>query len=89
MDEVVIKAARDKSQVSNEMAQISARGFTVEETKRYAGSFNDPARMVASYAGVSMDPSGDNSIIVRGNSPKGILWRLEGIEIPNSQPLLR
>lgn len=83
MDELVIKADKDKSQVANEMALVSARGFTVEETKRYAGSFNDPARMVSGYAGVGVDPGGDNSIIVRGNSPKGIQWRLEGIEIPN------
>src|SRR5688572_28356718 len=27
----------------NEMALTSARAFTVEETKRYAGSLNDPA----------------------------------------------
>jgi hypothetical protein len=83
MEELIIKADKDKSQIANEMALISVRGFTVEETKRYAGSFNDPARMVSSYAGVDVDASGDNSIIVRGNSPKGILWRLEGIEIPN------
>ena len=24
-----------------------------------------------------------NEIVIRGNSPRGILWRLEGIEIPN------
>src|SRR5690606_22252767 len=83
LEELVITSDKDKSQISNEMALISARGFTVEETKRYAGSFNDPARMVSGYAGVSTDASGDNSIIVRGNSPKGIQWRLEGIDIPN------
>ncbi len=83
LDELVITSDKDKSRISNEMALISARGFTVEETKRYAGSFNDPARMVSGYAGVSTDASGDNTIIVRGNSPKGIQWRLEGIEIPN------
>lgn len=84
MDEVVVTAnGNDKSRVVNDMALVSARGFTVEETKRYAGSFNDPARMAAGYAGVTTDPSGDNAIVVRGNSPKGIQWRLEGIEIPN------
>lgn len=83
MKEIVIKANADKSEIANEMAMVSARGFTVEETKRYAGSLNDPARMVSGYAGVDTDPSGNNSIIVRGNSPKGIQWRLEGIEIPN------
>ena len=39
--------------------------------------------MVSSFAGVNGDPSGNNDIIVRGNSPKGILWRMEGVEIPN------
>src|SRR5690606_8203491 len=83
MNEVVVRANQNKSQVANEMALVSVRGVGVEETKRYAGSFNDPARMVSAYAGVSADASGDNAIIVRGNSPKGIQWRLEGIDIPN------
>ena len=83
MEAIEIKADKDKSEIANEMALTSARAFTVEETKRYAGSFNDPARMVSAYAGVDTDPSGNNSIIVRGNSPKGIQWRLEGIDIPN------
>ncbi len=82
VDEVVVKAQK-KGEVLNEMAVISSRSFSVEETKRYAGSVQDPSRMVSAYAGVTSDPQGDNSIIVRGNSPKGILWRLEGIEIPN------
>ncbi|MGC3944801.1 MAG: TonB-dependent receptor [Chryseolinea sp.] len=81
MDAVEVKA--DKSEIANEMALTSARAFSVEETKRYAGSFNDPARMVSAYAGVDADVSGNNSIIVRGNSPRGIQWRLEGIDIPN------
>lgn len=83
MDAIVVDGNGDKSEISNEMALTSARAFTVEETKRYAGSWNDPARMVSAYAGVDSDPSGDNFIIVRGNSPKGIQWRLEGIDIPN------
>jgi hypothetical protein len=83
MDAIVVTSGRDKSEINNEMALTSARAFTVEETKRFAGSFNDPARMVSAYAGVDSDPSGNNFIIVRGNSPKGIQWRLEGIDIPN------
>lgn len=83
MDALVVDSDIDKTELSNEMALTSARVFTVEETKRYAGSFNDPARMVSAYAGVTSDPAGDNYIIVRGNSPKGIQWRLEGIDIPN------
>ena len=83
IDEVVVKAQKNKGEVLNEMALISSRSFSVEETQRYAGSFNDPSRMVSAFAGVASNPEGDNDIVVRGNSPKGILWRLEGVEIPN------
>ena len=86
MNEVVITAAHDKTQAFNEMATVSARSFTVEETGRYAASYFDPARMAQTFAGVSVGGSTSdlfNEIVVRGNSPKGILWRLEGVEIPN------
>lgn len=83
LDAVVVSTRPDKSRVSNDMALLSARGFSVEETKRYAGSLNDPARMVSAYAGVNSDGSGNNDIIVRGNNSRNIQWRLEGVEIPN------
>lgn len=83
LDEVVITAKKNKAEVLNEMSLVSARSFSVEETERFAGSFADPARMVSAFAGVTSQPEGNNDIIVRGNSPRGILWRLEGIEIPN------
>lgn len=84
LESVVVIAELDKARPINEMAMVSAKSFSVEETSRYAGSFNDPARMATSYAGVvgSQDDT-ENSIIVRGNSPRGLLWRLEGLEIPN------
>lgn len=81
--EVAINGKAHKSQTINRMSSVSARSFTVEETKRYAGSVNDPARMVLSFAGVSGNPDGDNDIVIRGNSPRGLLWRVEGIEVPN------
>lgn len=83
LEEAVITANGHKSEALNEMATVSAKAFSVEETKRYAGSFNDPARMVSGYAGVTGDATGNNDIVVRGNSPKGILWKLDGIDIPN------
>ncbi len=82
-EEVVIEAGNDKAKPKNELATISARQFTTEETDRYAGSRGDPARMAANYAGVSAASDARNDIIVRGNSPVGLLWRLEGIDIPN------
>ncbi len=84
LEEIVISAGDgQKNEAINEMSLASTRTFSVEETRRYAGSLNDPARMVANYAGVNTSPNGNNDIIVRGNSPRGMLWRLEGIEIPN------
>lgn len=84
LEEVVIVAGVDKSKPVNEMATLSARTFSVEETRRFAASISDPARMAQSYAGVSS--GGDdlsNEIIIRGNSARGLLWRLEGVEIPS------
>ena len=83
LDEVEIIAKEDKREALNKMALISARSFTVEETQRYAGALNDPSRMVANYAGVALAGDARNDIIIRGNSPAGLLWRLEGFNIPN------
>ena len=83
MEEVKVTAKKNKAEALNEMAMVSAKSFTVEETSRYAGSLGDPARMVSAYAGVTGDATGNNDIVVRGNSSKGIQWRLEGVEIPN------
>ncbi len=81
--EVVVKANSRKDKPLNPMASISAKSFTVEETRRYAGGLDDPARMVSAFAGVTVGNIQDNAIIIRGNSPKGVSWRLEGVEIPN------
>ncbi|MBU8893148.1 MAG: TonB-dependent receptor [Bacteroidales bacterium] len=83
IDEVVIKATIHKDKPLNKMATISARSFTVDETNRYPGSYGDPARMAANYAGVMSVRDNRNDIIIRGNSSTGLLWRLDGIEIPN------
>ncbi len=83
LDEVVISANRHKEKPLNTMAVVSARPFNVEETQRYAASFFDPARMAQSFAGVAAADDENNEIVIRGNSAMGLLWRLEGIEIPN------
>ncbi|MDO1446783.1 TonB-dependent receptor [Rhodocytophaga aerolata] len=84
MNEIVVVAAeQEKGKPINDMATLSARSISVEETKRYAASINDPARAALSFAGVSSTDDVGNEIVIRGNSPKGLLWRLEGVEIPN------
>ncbi len=72
-----------KGEPLNEMATVSAKSFSVEETKRYAASIGDPARMAQIYAGVSSNDDASNEIVIRGNSPNWMLWRLEGVEIPS------
>lgn len=75
--------ASEGRQAANEMALISARQFNVLETERYAGSRGEPSRMASNFAGVQGADDSRNDIIIRGNSPQAILWRLEGIPISN------
>lgn len=83
IEEVVVTARQNKGEPLNDMSTVSARSISVEETQRIAGSLNDPSRLVSSCAGVMSDPSGNNDIIIRGNSPRGLQWRLEGVDVPN------
>lgn len=82
-EEVTVIAEQDKTKTNNKMSTVSARVFSAEEAARYAGSRGDPARMAANFAGVSGANDSRNDIIIRGNSPLGILWRLNGLDIPN------
>ncbi len=82
LSEVVVTPTVNKTQPLNKMATASARMLSVEEAKRYAGGFDDPARLASSFAGVGSN-MGNNGIIVRGNAPKFLQWRLEEVEIPN------
>ncbi|WP_321288665.1 TonB-dependent receptor [uncultured Sunxiuqinia sp.] len=82
LDEVKITARTSKERPINTMATISARQLSVEEANRYAGGFDDPARLAGSFAGVASEVV-NNGIVVRGNSPRNLLWRLEGVEISN------
>ena len=82
-DEVVVTADAEKAATNNELTTVSSRSFNLEETGRYAGSRNDPARMAANFAGVAANNDDRNDIVIRGNSPSGLLWRLDGINIPN------
>lgn len=81
--EEVSVTARRKGQTQNELSFISSQQFSVEETDRYPGSRADPARMASNFAGVQGADDSRNDIVVRGNSPLGIVWRVEGIDIPN------
>jgi len=88
--EVVVRTDSKKNKPLNDLSVVSARAFTVEETQRYAAAVNDPLRMATAFPGVMANDDGNNNIIIRGNSPTGLLWRMEGMDIPSpnhfSQP---
>lgn len=80
--EVVVKAS-NKGATVNKLASVSARTFSIEEVNRYAGGRSDPARLVANFAGVSAPDDSRNDIVIRGNSPVGVLWRIDGMNVTN------
>ncbi|MDX2189502.1 MAG: TonB-dependent receptor [Bacteroidota bacterium] len=82
MNEVVVSSSR-KDQAVNDMTIVSARSFTVEEADKYPSSRQDPARMAGNFAGVNSTSDARNDIVIRGNSPLGLLWRLNDVDIPN------
>jgi len=82
LQEVVISGSK-KNETQNEMVSVSGRSFSMEEVNRYAGGRSDPSRLAANFAGVSSPDDSRNDIVIRGNSPTGVLWRIEGLNIPN------
>jgi hypothetical protein len=83
LDEVIVTQRLKKEESINKVATVSARTFSIEETERYSGSIGDPARMASNFAGIATICDQRNDIVIRGNSPLGVLWRLDGIDIPN------
>ncbi|MCK5847336.1 MAG: TonB-dependent receptor [Bacteroidales bacterium] len=83
LETVVIIAKDDKSEAINQMTTVSANQITIESTSRIAAGINDPGRTIQSLAGVATSSDKTNELVIRGNSPRGVLWRMEGVEIPN------
>ena len=83
LDELVLEDKTEKKRTKNEMITVSGRSFSTDESSRFAASVDDPARMALAFAGVNTTDDVMNEIVVRGNSPLGLLWRMNGIEIPS------
>lgn len=82
MREVIVGAGGSHRTI-NETALVSTTPFTIDEVKRFAGGFEDPGRIAQNFAGVVVTSDKTNDIIIRGGSPSEVLWRLDGIDIPN------
>jgi CarboxypepD_reg-like domain/TonB-dependent Receptor Plug Domain len=83
IQEVTVTAIAHRNNIDRGLVTVSGKSFDIEDTRRFAGSRNDPARMVAGFAGVTSSNDSRNDIIIRGNTPSGVLWRLDGVDIPN------
>jgi TonB dependent receptor/CarboxypepD_reg-like domain/TonB-dependent Receptor Plug Domain len=84
LNEVRVTASRTKKgAATNEYATASSRSFSIEEVTRFSGGRNDPSKLVSNFAGVISNNDSRNDIVVRGNSPSGVLWRIEGIPSPS------
>ncbi|MEL6143453.1 MAG: TonB-dependent receptor, partial [Bacteroidota bacterium] len=80
---VTVSAASNPAETVNEMSTVSARTFTAEQVNRFAGGRADVSRLAGNLAGVATADDNRNDIVIRGNSPAGLLWQLEGVPIPN------
>ncbi len=87
--EVVVTAYKRDNAPINDAAVVSTRSFSVEETQRYAASVNDPGRLAVGFPGVQPQRDTRTDIFIRGNSASGMIWRLEGIDIPNPNHFAR
>ncbi len=88
-EEITVTAYSRPNEALNELSLVSTRSFSVEETQCYAASANDPSRMAMGFPGVQPSRDSRSDIVVRGNSGIGLLWRLEGIDIPNPNHFAR
>ncbi|RMG63114.1 MAG: carboxypeptidase regulatory-like domain-containing protein, partial [Bacteroidetes bacterium] len=90
MDEVVLMPDQPRGTPRNQMAAVSALSFEIEETRKFAGGLDDPTRLAANFPGVVAAPfTSENFISIRGNSGRGLLYRVEGVDIPNPNHFAR
>ena len=83
LSETEVRASPFRGEALNPMAPVSAVTITPEQTRKFAGSWDDPMRVITAYPGVVQQTSGFNDFTVRGNAPVGMLYRLEGVPIHN------
>ena len=82
LNEVIVTSS-SKDKTINDLTSNSARTFSMEEVNRYSGGRSDVARLAANFAGVSAPDDSRNDIVIRGNSPVGVLWRINGMNVTN------
>ncbi|MEL6631926.1 MAG: TonB-dependent receptor [Bacteroidota bacterium] len=90
VEEVTLLPDRPRATPQNQTASVSALSFNIEETRKFAGGLDDPTRLAANFPGIVGAPfTSENFIAIRGNSPRGLIYRIEGIDIPNPNHFAR
>ena len=80
LTEVVVKPRVNKEATVNPAVLTGGVMLSMEEASRFAGGYNDPARLVMSFAGVSGEADG-SGLSIHGNAPERMQYRIEGVEV--------
>ncbi len=86
---VLVRTTRNPKLPVNKYALVSGRSFTAEETQRFPASANDPGRMAMALPGVQATRDTRSDIIIRGNNPVGLQWKIEGVDVVNPNHFAR
>ncbi len=80
LKEVVVRPRVNKEATVNPSVLTGGVMLSMEEASRFAGGYNDPARLVMSFAGVSGE-AGGSGLSIHGNAPERMQYRIEGVEV--------
>ncbi len=67
----------------DDLAPLGANLIDTDDLNRHAGNRGEAIRKVAVLPGIQSADDSRNDIIIRGNSPQSVLWRIEGVNVPN------
>ena len=80
LTEVVVRPRVNKEATVNPAVLTGGVMLSMEEASRFAGGYNDPARLVMSFAGISGEADG-SGLSIHGNAPERMQYRIEGVEV--------
>ena len=82
-DAIIIRGKERSGDARNRGGMVSATSLGRERIDRDPGSRADLPRLAAFLPGVQGADDSRNDIVIRGNTPQGLIWRFEGVNIPN------
>ncbi|MDP5172564.1 MAG: TonB-dependent receptor [Bacteroidia bacterium] len=82
-NEVTIEAGREEDVNNEHAASVSQISIAFDPGLQASGTREDPVRQAVISPSVQGADDSRNDLVVRGNSPSGVLYRMEGINIPN------